>query len=158
LPQHDDIRGQLREDHDSYLAELEALRAEADEHRCKSRLRALRHAWAIHALAEESVVYRAVEAADPIPVPAVDANARFIEHELIEGLFERLEHGRLGTLEWRARLRVACELIGRHIEHEQEDLFVRLERQLDAGALRLMAEEFERERQRLARLEVPKAA
>lgn len=158
MPQHDDIRGRLREDHDSYLAELEALRSERDEQRCTSRLRAVRHAWAMHALAEESVVYRAVEAADPIPTPAVGVDARFIEHELIEELFEKLEHGRPGTLEWHARLKVAHELAARHIEHEHKDLFVRLERQLDASELRRMAGDFSRELDRLAQLEEPKAA
>jgi hemerythrin-like domain-containing protein len=158
LHQHDDIRGQLREDHDACLAELEALRLEAEPQRCLARLRALRHAWAIHALAEESIVYRAVEAADPIAAPAVDADARFIEHELIEGLFEKLERGRPGTLDWRARLKVARELIARHIEHEHEELFMRLERELDAGTLRRMATDFARERERLARLEEAKAA
>jgi hemerythrin-like domain-containing protein len=158
LLQHDDIRGRLREDHDAYLAELEALRLEADAQRCLARLRALRHAWAIHSLAEESVVYRAVESADPIALPAVDIDARFIEHELIEGLFEKLERGRPGTMDWRARLKVARELIARHIEHEHAKLFMRLERQLDAGALRRMAGDFERERERLAGLEEAKAA
>jgi hypothetical protein len=158
LPQHDDIRGQLREEHESCLAELEALREEGDAQRCKSRLRALRHAWAIHALAEESVVYRAVEAADPIPAPAVDADARFIEHELIEELFERLERGRPGTREWRARLKVAHDLVARHVEQEHDELFVRLGRQLEPDALRAMADDFARERDRLTGLEEQRAA
>lgn len=158
MPQQDDIRGQLREEHESYLAELEALRTERDEQRCKSRLVALRHAWAMHALAEESVVYRAVEAADPIPTPAVGVDARFIEHELIEELFEKLERGRPGTLEWHARLKVAHELAARHIEHEHKDLFTRLERQLDADELRRMLADFREEIGRLAQLEDLKAA
>ena len=59
-----DIRDQLRRDHDSALAELEALRAETLEQRCHASLRRLRRQWVIHALAEETVVYRALEGAE----------------------------------------------------------------------------------------------
>jgi len=149
LPEQHDIRGRLREDHDGYLAELESLARERDPHRCKSRLGALRHAWAVHSLAEESVVYRGLEGVD---------ETRFIEHELIEELFEKLARGRPGTLEWHARLKVARDLVARHIEHEYQDLFARLEKALDAAALARMAGEFTAERERLEQLEQRRAA
>ena len=63
----DDIRNQLRRDHESALAELDALRGEADDRRCRFLLQRVRRAWMIHALAEEAVVYRALEGALPPP-------------------------------------------------------------------------------------------
>ena len=56
-----DIRVQLRRDHESALQELESLRHETDPGRCRDALEHLRQAWVIHALAEETVVYRALE-------------------------------------------------------------------------------------------------
>jgi hemerythrin superfamily protein len=156
--ERDDIRAQLREDHEAYLAELESLRRESDGRRCGIRLGELRRAWAIHSLAEESVVYRAVESAEAASRLSIHADERFIEHELIESLFDKLSRGRPGTLEWHARLTVACELISRHIENEQEGVFPRLERQFAPQALRRMAADFASERERLGRLEEPKAA
>ena len=158
MPHHDDIRGQLREDHASFLAELEALRIEGDAHRSMTRLRALRHAWAVHSLAEESVVYNPLETLEGQSSPVVHSDERFIEHELIEDLFEKLERGRPGTLEWRARLKVTRDLVTRHIENEELDVFARLARQLDAARLGAMADAFVAERERFERLEERKAA
>jgi hemerythrin superfamily protein len=149
----DDIRAQLRGDHVGYLAELESLRRESDARRCSNRLGELRRAWAIHALAEETVVYRALESAEAASHLNIHADERFIEHELIENLFDKLARSRPGTLEWHARLKVARELVCRHIENEEQDVFPRLERQFDAGAMRAMSGDFARERERLLRLE-----
>ena len=158
LARPDDIGGQLREEHAFYLAELEALGDERDAQRCKARLRELRRAWAIHALAEESVVYRPLEIAEAASALSIHADERFIEHELVENLFDKLARGRPGTLEWQARLNVTRRLVARHIEDEERDVFARLERQFDAHALARMSGEFVRERERLAHLEEPKAA
>lgn len=154
----DDIRAQLRGDRDGYLAELESLRRESDARRCSLRLGELRRAWAIQALAMESVVYRCLESAEAASHLNIHADERFIEHELIESLFDKLSRGRPGTLEWQARLKVARELISRHIENEQGSLFPRLERQFDVESLRRMAGEFARECARLERLEGVRAA
>jgi hypothetical protein len=158
-PPHDtggaeDVRVELRRDHDAALAELEALRHENDERRCQERLRRLRQAWMIHALAEESVIYRMLES-----LQASDrADERFIEHELVGGLFEKLAHTRPNTLEWRARLKVVRDLIERHIEMEQADIFARLARQLDEEGLREAGGRFRSAHRKLEMLERLKAA
>ncbi|HET9578918.1 MAG TPA: hemerythrin domain-containing protein [Usitatibacter sp.] len=154
----DDIRAQLRGDHDAYLAELESLRRESDPRRCSARLAGLRRAWAIHALAEESVVYRALETAEAASQLNIHADERFIEHELVEELFDKLARGRPVTLEWHARLKVVRELVSRHIEGEEHDVFSRLERQFGDDDMRRLAVEFGGERARLERLEEAKAA
>jgi hemerythrin HHE cation binding domain-containing protein len=153
----DDIRAQLRGDHDGYLAELESLRRERDAQRCLARLRELRRTWTIHALAEESVVYRALEGA-LAPAPQDPSSERFVEHELVEHLFARLASSRPNSLEWRARLNVARELIARHIETEHGEVFARLASRFRLDALEALGREFARERERLSRLEEAKAA
>src|SRR5258705_12075554 len=120
----DDIRDQLRRDHESVLAELDALRCDCDEQRCLEMLRRLRRSWVIHALAEETVVYRALEGVEAAN-DSKDSRAdqRFVEHELVEGLFEKLSRSRPGTLEWHARIPVPAALIRRHMPTEHESTF-----------------------------------
>jgi hypothetical protein len=154
----DDVREQLRKDHDTALAELDALRHEKDERQAQARLRALRQLWMVHALAEETVVYRALEG---IPVPGketVRADERFIEHELVGGLFDRLAQARCGTLEWNARLNVVREIMRRHMESEHADLFGQLTERFDAEQLHELGRRFVSARDKLALLERAKAA
>jgi hypothetical protein len=153
-----DIRDQLRRDHEAALAELDELRFEPESRRSLARLDRLRRAWVIHALAEETVVYRALEGAEAGGGSKSHADERFIEHELVEGLFDKLSRSRPGTLEWTARLNVARELIGRHIETEHDEMFARLERHFDAQALREMGHRFALVRDKLQMLEEAKAA
>lgn len=155
----DDIRDQLRKDHDAVLAELEALReAPADGAQSLARLASLRRAWVIHALAEETVVYRALEGPEAANDPRTRADQRFVEHELVEGLFDKLSRGRPGTLEWNARLDVARDLVLRHIQVEQDDTFRALGERFDASALEELAQRFALVRDKLTLLEEAKAA
>lgn len=150
----EDVRVELRRDHDAALADLEALRHEKDERRCQDRLLRLRQAWIIHALAEETVVYRMLESVQS----SERADERFIEHELVGGLFEKLAQTRPNTLEWHARLKVVRDLMVRHIETEQEDIFARLARRLDEEGLREAGERFRSAHRKLEMLERLKAA
>lgn len=150
----EDVRVELRRDHDAALADLEALRHEKDERRCQDRLERLRQAWMIHALAEETVIYRMLESVQS----SERADERFIEHELVGGLFEKLAQTRPGTLEWHARLNVVRDLMKRHIETEQADIFARLASRLDAQGLREAGERFRSAHRKLAMLERLKAA
>src|SRR5215470_567704 len=123
----DDIRDQLRRDHESVLAELEALHSRSDDPRRLEMLQGLRRTWIIHALAEETVVYRALEGVEAAnDSRGSRADERFVEHELVDGLFDKLTRTTPGTVEWNARVNVAAELIRRHIQTEQEDTFAAL--------------------------------
>jgi hypothetical protein len=150
-----DIRDQLRRDHELALAELEALRQESDPQRCRAMLGEMRRAWVIHALAEETVVYRALES---VEAANERADERFIEHELIGGLFDKLEKTDPASVEWRARLNVARELIMRHIETEHEQMMGQLTQRFDAAGLAEMGGRFEMARDKLTLLEEAKAA
>ncbi|MGZ5081787.1 MAG: hemerythrin domain-containing protein [Usitatibacter sp.] len=153
-----DIRDQLRRDHELALAELEALRRECDGERCHAMLRDLRQAWKVHTLAEETVVYRALESLEAANDPDSSAGRRFVEHELIEGLFEKMTRARAGTSEWKARLDVARDLIMRHIEAEHEVLLPALAQRFDAARLAEMSRQFEAACAKLTVLEEAKAA
>jgi hypothetical protein len=154
----DDIRDQLRRDHEMVLAELAALRSECDGQRCLDQLRLLRRAWVIHALAEETVVYRALEGIEAANDSSSRADERFVEHELVEGLFDKLSRSRPGTLEWNARLNVARELILRHIDTEYADTFAALEERFGQDQLEELGRRFQLAREKLTMLEEAKAA
>ena len=149
-----DIRVQLRRDHEIALQELEALRDEKDERSCREKLQHLRRAWVIHALAEETVVYRALESIQS----SERADERFIEHELVGGLFDKLGQARPGSLEWTSRLNVIRDLIVHHIDGEHADMFARLSKQFDAEGLQQLGERFRLAHQKLQLLEQAKAA
>ncbi len=151
-----DIRDQLRKDHEEALAELEALRNAEGDGQALKLLARLRRGWVIHALAEETVVYRALEGLEGDARKRSDE--RFVEHELVEGLFEKLSRTRPGSMEWQARLGVAREIVMRHIETEHEDLFTQLAARFDAKGLADMAENFRSARDKLTLLEEAKAA
>lgn len=150
-----DIRDRLRKDHEDVLAELESLRADGDAGSLQSLAR-LRRSWVIHALAEETVVHRALEGLEGDA--RMRADERFVEHELVEGLFDKLSRSRPGSSEWIARLGVARELIMRHIETEHEDLFAELAERYDADHLAELGHHFTAAREKLALLEEAKAA
>ena len=149
-----DIREQLRRDHAKALAELAGVGEESDPRRAQARLARLRRAWMVHALAEETVVYRALEGVASTP----HADERFVEHELVESLFEKLSHGRPGTHEWRSRVAVLRDVITRHIESEEGGLFVNLVERYSAEELLELGTRFILARDKLAMLEEAKKA
>jgi hypothetical protein len=153
-----DIRDLLRLEHERVLGELESLREVTHARRSLASLDKLRRMWVIHALAEETVVYRALEGAEGVRASQSNADERFIEHELVEGLFEKLTRSRPGSLEWNARFIVARELIARHIESEHREMFERLANAFDPTALLEIGHRFALAREKLQMLEDAKAA
>jgi len=149
-----DIREQLRRDHQKALAELDGIARESDAHRSQVRLARLRRAWMIHALAEETVVYRVIEAGGQ----AHRADERFVEHELVETLFEKIARAPHATHEWHARINVVRDLIKRHVESEEGMLFADLDDRLDAAELIEMGRRFVLARDKLTLLEEAKKA
>jgi hypothetical protein len=152
----DDIRDLLRRDHELALSELDALR-DCDPADCRSRMQKLRRAWVIHALAEETVVYRALEGAEA-SASSARADERFVEHDLVDGLFQKLERGRPGTNEWMAQLHVVRDLIERHIATEHDETFRQLAQRFDSEGLCDMGHQFKLARDKLTLLEEAKAA
>jgi hypothetical protein len=154
-----DIRDQLRRDHESALAELEALRdAKEGDSRLLARLQRLRRSWMIHALAEETVVYRAVEGMEATSHSKSRADERFAGHERVQALFERLARSQPGTPDWQSWLDAVRVTLMRRIEAEYNGLFVQLAQSFGESELREMGRQFELTREKLAFLEEAKAA
>lgn len=152
-----DIRGQFRGDHDVVFAELDALRRESDERRCYTRLAYLRRAWMVHVLAQEMVLYKALEAAEIAAGGRGRADGRFAGHEQLEASFEKLSHTPPGSLEWHVRLNGIQEIIAAHIVCDHE-LVLRLAQRFDAAARREMSRRLALTSEKLAFLEDAKAA
>ena len=148
-----DIREQRRRDHAKALAELAAVGDEADSRRAQARLARLRHAWMIHALAEETVVYRALEGGI-----THHADERFVDHELVESLFQKLATARHRTYDWSSRVNVLFDLMRRHIETEEGGLFLNLSERYSAEDLVEMGTQFMLARDKLSMLEEAKRA
>ena len=153
----DDIRDHLRRDHEATLAELDALRGAVDDAGARARLQKLRRAWVTHALAEEAVVYRALEGAEAT-ASSSDVSVRFVEHRRADGLFEKVLRHRAGTREWKDRLDVLRDFVARHVATEQDGTFIRLAGKLDDDGLCEMGRRFASARGKLLMLEQAKAA
>jgi hemerythrin superfamily protein len=148
-----DIREQLRRDHAKALAELAAVGEEPDARRAQARPPRLANAWMIHALAEETVVYRALEGG-----LTPHADERFVEHELVESLFQKIATARHGSHEWKGRLSVLGDLMRRHTETEEGGLFLNLSERYAADELVEMGTQFMLARDKLTLLEEAKRA
>ncbi|HEY2629401.1 MAG TPA: hemerythrin domain-containing protein [Usitatibacter sp.] len=153
-----DIREQLSLNHSAVMAKVDSLRNEANELRCYDKLEDLRQAWVSHILAEETVVYHALESPQGDAEQADDANERLLEHELLQCFFERLSHSRPGTAQWVARLDIVAKLMRRHMEEERDLLFSRLERDFKAEDLSGMGRDFGLAREKISMLEQAKAS
>jgi len=151
-----DVRDLLRRDHAAVLADIDALPDAGDAAETLARLQLVRRRWMIHALAEETVVYNALEGLQG--VSSTRAAERFVEHEVVESLFDKLASGRPATIEWRARLNVLRNLVARHIEGEHEDVLARLATRFDSARLADLGLRFELAREKLNLLEEAKAA
>jgi hemerythrin superfamily protein len=149
-----DLREQLRRDHARALAELAAISQEDDAARAQGRLARLRTAWRVHALAEETVVYRALEGTSP----TTHSDERFDEHERVESLFQELAQGCHGTQGWKDRVNALRSRMTRHIENEEGGLFVNLSERYSAAELLELGTQFILVRDKLGMLEAAKKA
>ncbi len=153
---NDDIRERLSDSHGAVMALVESLREETSELQCHSRLEELRHAWAAHFLAEEAVIYHALEGLqgdDNLD----SANKRLVEHELLQAFFDRLSRTRPLTAQWYARLEVVDKLMQRHMDDEREELFARLVEELQPDVLSGLGRDFGLARDKISILEQAKS-
>ena len=149
-----DIRDESSDSHGAVMAKVDSLHGETNELLCHERLEDLRRAWIAHVLAEETVVYHAVEG--PHGGGGDHADERLVEHELLQCFFDRLSHTRPGTAQWFARLDVVGKLIRRHMEQERGELFSRLGRDFKAEDRSRMSRDFGLAHEKLTMLEQAK--
>jgi hemerythrin superfamily protein len=153
----DDIRDRLTDDHGAVMAKVESLRRETGERRCRDKLEELRRAWIAHVLAEETVVYHALEGPRADADHSDAADKRLAAHELLQRLFDGLACASPGSAQWSARLDAIGKLIRRHMEEERGRLFPRLARDFKAEDLRGMSRDFGLARDKITMLEQAKA-
>jgi len=149
----DDIRDQLTDNCHALMARVDTLRAETDPLECHVHLEELRREWIAHVLAEETVVYHAIEGARHDGTQPSDASVRLVEHELLQRFLDRLSHTTPGSAVWIARLDVVAKLIRRHMDEERGDLFSRLAHDYGTDELTSMGRHFGLARKKITLLE-----
>lgn len=76
-----------------------------------------------HSRSEEKVIYDAMKKLRGEKNKEESAEG-YIEHGLVDVLLKKLERAKdKSTIEWSAGIKVVKELLGHHIEEEQEDVF-----------------------------------
>jgi Hemerythrin HHE cation binding domain len=153
-----DVRNHLQADHDRLLDAVDALALERTSERRLSKATTLRMALVIHARAEEAVVYRALSGLKMAPAAKAFSDDSLVEHEVIEGLLDKLLRTKPSADEWKARVRVFTELLQHHFREEQSEMFGLLAQHFDAARLETLGAQFLETRDKLVMLEEAKAA
>lgn len=83
-----------------------------------------------HALAEESVLYPRFEETDSTREIVLES---YEEHRLVKQLLAECEEVDVTDERWMAKVTVLKELVEHHADEEEDDLFPKAKRDLDAG-------------------------
>ncbi|MCI0152052.1 hemerythrin domain-containing protein [Paraburkholderia sediminicola] len=79
----------------------------------------------VHTILEEELLYPAAQEALP-EGDRMDVEEAYIEHFLVKTLVAKLETMKAGEKGFDATFKVLSELVGHHVEEEEEDLFPQL--------------------------------
>jgi hemerythrin superfamily protein len=101
-------------------------KAEDDDLEAKSALaqRACEE-LSIHAMLEEELLYPAAQEALP-DSDTVDVEEAYVEHFLVKTLIAKFETMKAGDKGFDATFKVMSEMVGHHVEEEEEELFPEL--------------------------------
>lgn len=153
-----DVRNHLQADHDRLLEALDALAMEPTSERRLATASTLRMALVIHERSEEAVPYRALAGVELVPAAKARADDAGIEHEVIEGLLDKVLRTRPSTDEWKARVRVFTAMLKRHFRTEEDEVFALMGEHFDAARLEALGAQYLETRDKLVMLEEAKAA
>lgn len=157
-PHPGDVRNHAQADHDRLLDAVDGLAKERTAERRMAKAATLRLALVIHERAEEAVIYRALAATNVAPGAKARADDADVEHEVIEGLLNKLLQTRPTSDEWNARLRVFTAMLERHFKDEEGEVFALLGEHFDAARLEELGTQYLDSRDKLVMLEEAKAA
>jgi len=145
-----EIRGLLRDDHQT-IRELAKELAETDSAaRRKVILDELKPLLIAHARAEEAAVYVALMGLDDAPDARLAGAQGTVEHHMADLVIERLVYTPDTDSDmWRAHAKVLHESLERHIAEEEIVLFDVLGVHFSDGELEAMARQFESTKNRL---------
>jgi hemerythrin superfamily protein len=79
----------------------------------------------IHAMIEEELLYPAAQEALP-DSDAIDVEEAYIEHFLVKTLIAKFETMKAGDKGFDATFKVMSEMVGHHVEEEEDELFPEL--------------------------------
>lgn len=79
----------------------------------------------IHTMLEEELLYPAAQAALP-DSDAIDVEEAYIEHFLVKTLIAKFETLKAGDRGFDATFKVMSEMVGHHVEEEEQELFPEL--------------------------------
>ena len=79
----------------------------------------------IHAMLEEELLYPAAQEALP-DSDTVDVEEAYVEHFLVKTLIAKFETMKAGDKGFDATFKVMSEMVGHHVEEEEEELFPEL--------------------------------
>lgn len=129
-----DVVDVLTSDHDRMRDMLTSLQ-EADGEEARTIMRQLRAALAVHTQAEEEIVYPAFRQC----VAGDEGKEMFAqnltEHSLVDVVLDQLGDVRSGTPEFRGRSAVLRDLVERHAETEEKEMFTTLRNECDDALL-----------------------
>jgi hemerythrin superfamily protein len=136
----DDPFQALRDDH----RRVKRLFKEIEQASARSRRRdlfaELKQELDAHALAEESVLYPRFEETDSTREVVLES---YEEHRLVKQLLAECEEIDVTDDRWMAKVTVLKELVEHHADEEEEELFPKAKRDLDAGEGEELAAELE---------------
>lgn len=124
----DDILDKLKADHETVAGFFDQLESTSSTSRA---LRAdlfaqLKYELEAHSKAEEKTFYASLRGTEEL----VEAH---IDHELVQQLLDDLAEKPTGSEAWMAQLRVLKENVQRHVQMEEDDLFVRARAQMTSA-------------------------
>jgi hemerythrin superfamily protein len=89
----------------------------------------------VHTMLEEELLYPAAQEALP-DSDKVDVEEAYVEHYLVKTLIARFEKLKAGDKGFDATFKVMSEMVGHHVEEEEQELFPELRQsKLNLGAL-----------------------
>jgi hemerythrin superfamily protein len=141
----------LKQDH----AKVRELMAEMDESEAsgaelKKLFRMLQEEVILHSKAEEKVLYSQLRKNDEEELQLFSVEGE-IEHGLVEQMLTALSGSRgAGGLRWQATFKVLKELLEKHIEEEESEIFPQVEERFEEEELDKMGQKFEKQKSLVA--------
>ena len=139
----------LHDDHRKVSGLFEEILATGGQARRTELFGELRDELAAHAKAEEKIVYNRLEKSRDEKVRGFAFEGR-VEHNLVYTLLDELQRMRNKSSEqWTAKLTVLQEMIEHHVKEEESEGFSSIRSECDKEELDRMADQFEREKEKL---------
>jgi hypothetical protein len=136
----------LRRDHARVVQLLDDLEETSDDATAtrEDLFRRLRDELDFHSRAEEAVVYSQFQRIGPTRQRVLDS---IEEHHVVTVMLGELDAMAKDHERWLAKLRVLGDAVRRHVEQEEQELFLQMAQMLDAEQTREAGSEFSRQKQ-----------